>query len=463
MKRSHWVIGSALTLALAAAASGCVVRARPAPVVVSAGVTVDGSSDYATVYPTTFAPEPIPEYRPAPPGYGYSWVDGYWDWTGYDWTWSSGYWVPERVGYAYIAPRYIYVDGRPVYYRGYWQGDNGYREYGYGGYRGAPPAAWRGQPQAAPTVWRSQPAHTQWRGTATTAAPPPAGGWRGGASTPPPATGFRGTPTTSTAPPPAGAWHGGAAPGPAGPATAPPPAGNGWRGATAGPGPSTAPPPATPPGNQGWHGGGAAPAPGPAGAPATAGWHAGAAPGPGRRRRRRRRCAARHGLAWSDDGREPTAGTRRNAARPGRTASRPVGGRSPARPRAGERPAARSSGWAPARDGWRQRVPPAGSGLRAGDGRRQRVPPAGSRPCWSRLGHGRRPHLRRRRPGWRPARPQHGRAGRRPARADAGAHGAGPLARQQEVNRAGPNQLEGRLTGAALFRSRGCTGRGPRP
>ena len=89
MKRSHWVIGSALTLALAAAASGCVVRARPAPVVVSAGVTVDGSSDYATVYPTTFAPEPIPEYRPAPPGYGYSWVDGYWDWTGYDWTWTG--------------------------------------------------------------------------------------------------------------------------------------------------------------------------------------------------------------------------------------------------------------------------------------------------------------------------------------------------------------------------------------
>jgi len=72
MKRSHVLAGSVLTLALTAFASGCVVRARPAPVAVSGGVYVDGSSDYATVYPTTFAPEPIPEYRPAAPGYGYT-------------------------------------------------------------------------------------------------------------------------------------------------------------------------------------------------------------------------------------------------------------------------------------------------------------------------------------------------------------------------------------------------------
>src|SRR6185369_5978279 len=122
MTRSPWLVVPVFTLAAAALTSGCVVRARPAPVAVSTGVYVDGSSDYATVYPTSFAPEPIPEYRPTPPGMGYVWVDGYWDWTGYDWTWSSGYWVPERVGYAYVAPRYVYVDGRPVYYRGYWQG-----------------------------------------------------------------------------------------------------------------------------------------------------------------------------------------------------------------------------------------------------------------------------------------------------------------------------------------------------
>src|SRR5262249_26462486 len=102
MTRSPRLAGSVLTLATAALAAGCYVRAAPAPVVVAAApapapapVYAESNSDYATVYPSTFAPEPIPEYRPAPPGYGYTWVDGYWDWTGYDWTWSSGYWVPE--------------------------------------------------------------------------------------------------------------------------------------------------------------------------------------------------------------------------------------------------------------------------------------------------------------------------------------------------------------------------------
>jgi len=178
MTRAIRLAGPVLTLAMAALASGCVVRAALAPVAVSGGVYVEGSSgssDYATVYPSSFAPEPIPEYRPMPPGAGYMWVDGYWDWTGYDWTWSSGYWAQERVGYAYVAPRYVYVEGRPVYYRGYWQGGNGYREYGYGGYRGAPPSAWRGTPQTAPTAWRAQPVHQNWRGTAAPG-PAPAGG-----------------------------------------------------------------------------------------------------------------------------------------------------------------------------------------------------------------------------------------------------------------------------------------------
>jgi len=107
MKSPSLLAGTAIALVAGALASGCVVRARtaPAPVAVSGGVYVSGNSDYATVYPSSFAPEPIPEIRPAPPGYGYVWVDGYWDWTGYDWTWSSGYWVPPRVGYAYIAFR----------------------------------------------------------------------------------------------------------------------------------------------------------------------------------------------------------------------------------------------------------------------------------------------------------------------------------------------------------------------
>ena len=83
----------------------------------------------ATIYPTSPIPDPIPEYQPPAPGYGYYWVGGYWDWTGYDWDWQSGYWSPQRAGYLYFGPRFVWEGDRMVYYRGYWQGPGGYREY----------------------------------------------------------------------------------------------------------------------------------------------------------------------------------------------------------------------------------------------------------------------------------------------------------------------------------------------
>ncbi|HVV51697.1 MAG TPA: hypothetical protein VHO06_18660, partial [Polyangia bacterium] len=86
-----------------------------------------------TMYPATLPPDPIPEYRPPSPGWGFRWVDGYWDWTGYDWAWNNGYWVQGRPGWAYFAPRFIWENGQPVYYRGYWQRPDGYRDYAYGG------------------------------------------------------------------------------------------------------------------------------------------------------------------------------------------------------------------------------------------------------------------------------------------------------------------------------------------
>ncbi|HVR03192.1 MAG TPA: hypothetical protein VMT47_13735, partial [Polyangia bacterium] len=143
----------ALVVPLAAFAGGCVVRAAPAPVYYSndpnyappppayapppaaaPAVELD-----ATVYPTVAPPPPVAEYRPPAPGYGYLWVDGYWDWNGYDWAWSNGYWQPDRPGFLFIGPRYVYEGGRPVYYRGYWQGSNGYRDYHY---RSEPQPAW---------------------------------------------------------------------------------------------------------------------------------------------------------------------------------------------------------------------------------------------------------------------------------------------------------------------------------
>ena len=127
-----------------------------------------------TVYPETLPPDPIPEYRPPAPGYGFTWVNGYWDWTGYDWSWNNGYWVQARPGWAYSGPRFIWENGQPVYYRGFWQRPDGYREFAYGG-GGMIPPAWYARPRYEPRYWRADPGHsTAWR--RAPGAPP--GGWR---------------------------------------------------------------------------------------------------------------------------------------------------------------------------------------------------------------------------------------------------------------------------------------------
>ncbi len=156
---SLWGLSCALTLGLGATLSGCYVEAQP--VAVSGGVYASASAaPDATVYPAEPPPDPIPESAPPGPGPGYVWANGYWDWTGSEWTWNSGYWAPQQPGYLYIGPRFEFVDGRPVYYRSYWQGPGGRREYGYGG-RGAPPAAWRARPASDPVAWRREPAHNE--------------------------------------------------------------------------------------------------------------------------------------------------------------------------------------------------------------------------------------------------------------------------------------------------------------
>ncbi len=165
---SRWIAGG-FWLGLAATAAGCYVApAGPPPATVAAG-------DQGTAYPTTPPPDPIPEYPPPSPGWGYTWIGGYWDWSGYDWSWEPGYWAPQDAAYAYIGPRFVFIDGRPVYYRPYWRGPGGRVVYGYGP-RGAPPAAFRARPSVAPHTWRAEPAHS--------------GGWR----TAPGAATFHGAP-----------------------------------------------------------------------------------------------------------------------------------------------------------------------------------------------------------------------------------------------------------------------------
>ena len=122
---------------------------------------------------------------------------------------------------------------------------------------GRPAAAWRAQPQTPPHVWRTQPAHNNWRGRRRLARPP-AG--VAGARLPAPAL-----PAAA-----AGAQAGGSAP------PAPAPAGAGWRAAGQLPLPAPGPGrllagaaaarhllPAPAPAGAGWRAGGAAPAPRP--------------------------------------------------------------------------------------------------------------------------------------------------------------------------------------------------------
>ena len=139
MNRTLWLAAPLFALIgfFSLIATGCVVRANPAPVAVNTEV------DYGTAYPTVPPPAPMAEYRPAPPGYGYYWVDGNWDWTGYDWSWNAGFWSPARPGYVYVAPRYVFEGGRYVLYRGYWNDGYGRRDYYYNAnMRGTPPAGW---------------------------------------------------------------------------------------------------------------------------------------------------------------------------------------------------------------------------------------------------------------------------------------------------------------------------------
>jgi len=213
MNRGLWLVCS-LSLGTAVAASGCYVSSQPPPPAyvdpAAAPVAADG-----TVYPETPPPDPIPEYQPPAPGYGYAWVNGYWDWTGAEWTWDTGYWAPADQAYLFIGPRFLFVDGRPVFYRPYWQGPGGYRAYGYG-YRGrAPVGAWRARPSVAPGAWRAEhnegwrrtPGATAWRGAPARGPEPMRGGnpaFRGAApAARGPAAGFHPAPAPAFHPAPA--------------------------------------------------------------------------------------------------------------------------------------------------------------------------------------------------------------------------------------------------------------------
>ena len=111
---------------LALAAEACVIRETPVNYgygyassgYAQGGVTVGEPSPY---YVSSLPPDPLYETMSSSPGYGYSWIDGYWHWNGYEWVWVSGRWVQAQQGYVYVQPYYDWSDdGRYVYTPGYW-------------------------------------------------------------------------------------------------------------------------------------------------------------------------------------------------------------------------------------------------------------------------------------------------------------------------------------------------------
>src|ERR1700733_9231350 len=64
--------------------------------------------------------------RPASPGPGYFWVDGYWYPVGGHYRWHDGYWSrPTYEGAHWVGPRY---EG-DQFYNGYWEGERGRVEH----------------------------------------------------------------------------------------------------------------------------------------------------------------------------------------------------------------------------------------------------------------------------------------------------------------------------------------------
>ena len=85
------------------------------------------------------APPPLPYYaQPSIPVDGYLWVPGYWNWDRSvdDYYWVPGTWVePPRRGLLWTPAYWSLVEGRYVFYPGYWAREVGFYggiDYGYG-------------------------------------------------------------------------------------------------------------------------------------------------------------------------------------------------------------------------------------------------------------------------------------------------------------------------------------------
>jgi hypothetical protein len=81
-------------------------------------IGVGGGYYRPPVVKRTPPPAPLVAYAPPAPGYGYTWVSGYWYPSGPRWLWRPGYWArPPYARAAWVGPRW---HGNR-YYPGYWR------------------------------------------------------------------------------------------------------------------------------------------------------------------------------------------------------------------------------------------------------------------------------------------------------------------------------------------------------
>jgi hypothetical protein len=107
--------------------SGCIVRARHRPAV----VTYSGSAQVGYASPGVVVYQPPPPAQvtvsatPVAPYQGAIWVQPHWQWNGAQYVWVDGYWEQPRAGYVYVQPTWQRRGNGYVYVQGAWQPHRG--------------------------------------------------------------------------------------------------------------------------------------------------------------------------------------------------------------------------------------------------------------------------------------------------------------------------------------------------
>ena len=86
-----------------------------------AGVLTLGSA-MAEVVVRVAPPAAVVETRPAAPGPGYVWINGYQSWNGSAYAWVPGRWErPPRAHARWVAHRWVHRHGGWVMVEGHWR------------------------------------------------------------------------------------------------------------------------------------------------------------------------------------------------------------------------------------------------------------------------------------------------------------------------------------------------------